>query len=406
MTASRRRSRCREMLAITLACAFALGFSGPAFGFNALYPVLYRMRVFVEQCDSPATSCPEPSNEPCCEDQRALMVQLSSTTLFVQDGVLVVYGELMDRRGPRTSMVAASSVVCLALVLLYVNSLLANRDSDLNALWFVGFGLLGLSGPGIFLSTLSLGEKYSALEPVITPLLTAMFDASALVFLFWSRMTEGLSMPFSAIVLLWLCLGLLLSIACLPSLPTRPAMSELRDTRTVEAVRRSHGSLRSQGSLAGSSRARAHATACQTPFLANRLTNDESDAQSCHSWQSVPSSLHAEGSMNGSMNGTTTGATSSTNLPRAAVPAARALTTEGLAASGLANNDVVPLDWSPQTSLVHLLLRFDTVLLVGFLSLANLNQAFYINTMAHQLTLLFGKETSEAVHSSSAAPFA
>jgi hypothetical protein len=86
--------------------------SGPCFGFNSLYPVLYAEQLFVDACDADvAAVCKAAINTtrgvPCCDEQSKKIVMLSTITLFAEDGVLVLYGELQDRVGARNSLLVA-----------------------------------------------------------------------------------------------------------------------------------------------------------------------------------------------------------------------------------------------------------------------------------------------------------
>ena len=210
---------------ISLAALWVLLLSGPCFGFNSLYPVLYSEGLFVQSCGSSAAAACEAAvanttavGLPCCDAQSKKMVTLSTMTLFAEDSILVVYGELQDRFGARCTLLVASSILCASLCVLTINSML--QDSAIELLWYVGFFLMGLAGPGIFLAALSLGEKHGDLEPVITPVIASMFDASSLVFLLWSALYQsGQGLAFHVILIAWLALTLLLSLAVFVLLP-------------------------------------------------------------------------------------------------------------------------------------------------------------------------------------------
>lgn len=199
----------KAAMTVGLVSVWVLLLSGPCFGFNSLYPVLYSESLFIDICgDDRAAECQSGVNftqhGPCCDQQSARMTTLSTVTLFAEDGVLLLYGELQDRAGARCGLIVAVFIMLCALGMLVVNSLLL----DIDLLWYGGFFLMGLSGPGIFLSALSLGEKFDGLEPIITPIITAMFDASSLVFLLWSVLYNGGGgVAFSTILISWLVLA-------------------------------------------------------------------------------------------------------------------------------------------------------------------------------------------------------
>ena len=107
-----RACSCRACFTITFAALWVLCLSGPCFGFNSLYPVLYAEQLFVDACDADvAAVCKAAINTtrgvPCCDEQSKKIVMLSTITLFAEDGVLVLYGELQDRVGARNSLLVA-----------------------------------------------------------------------------------------------------------------------------------------------------------------------------------------------------------------------------------------------------------------------------------------------------------
>ena len=236
-----RACSCRACFTIFFASLWVLCLSGPCFGFNSLYPVLYAEQIFVDACDADvAAVCKAAINTtrgvPCCDEQSKKIVMLSTITLFAEDGVLVLYGELQDRVGARNSLLVAGSIMSTGLGMLAYNSLIA----DLELLWYAGFFLLGVAGPGIFLSALSLGEKFEGLEPVITPIITAMFDASSLVFLIWSALyAQGTGVSFATILLSWLGLALLSSACVYFLIPSNKALQTLHLQRQENALTRS-----------------------------------------------------------------------------------------------------------------------------------------------------------------------
>ena len=205
--------------------------------FDSVYPVLYSSGAFLDLCAADeAAACAARSGEErqrsCCKAQASSFVSLSSVSLFAADGVMVAYGELMDRRGARWCISIALCLVCTGLALLSIAGSLG--ASSPAALWWIAFPLIGLAGPGVFMAALSFGEAppspaaathlaglcprgppaarpqlFPNLESVIAPLAASMFDGSAFVFLLWKLLFLRAGLPLSAIAAAWLFLSVL-----------------------------------------------------------------------------------------------------------------------------------------------------------------------------------------------------
>ena len=124
----------------TVATLAVLCLSGLCFGFNALYPLLYHEGVMVGRCPrARAEECLAAGNATeCCSDQLESYTLMTQLSFFAQDGVMLVYGEIMDRRGPRAALASACMICNVALATLLAGSF--NVSIDL--LWYVGFFLL------------------------------------------------------------------------------------------------------------------------------------------------------------------------------------------------------------------------------------------------------------------------
>uniref|UniRef100_A0A7S3SUY6 Uncharacterized protein n=1 Tax=Emiliania huxleyi TaxID=2903 RepID=A0A7S3SUY6_EMIHU len=202
----------RQVASCTLAGLSVFTLGGLCFGFDSVYPVLYSSGAFLDLCAADeAAACAARSGEErqrsCCKAQASSFVSLSSVSLFAADGVMVAYGELMDRRGARWCISVALCLVCTGLALLSIAGSLG--ASSPAALWWIAFPLIGLAGPGVFMAALSFGELFPNLESVIAPLAASMFDGSAFVFLLWKLLFLRAGLPLSAIAAAWLFLSVL-----------------------------------------------------------------------------------------------------------------------------------------------------------------------------------------------------
>ena len=201
---------------------------GDVFGFASLYPVLYNEGVFADMCASDDEGECEPSRSSCCPAQQLRYTLLSSVAFFASDGVMVLYGELMDRCGPRFTFGCGITFAWMGLALLGVGALLPSID----ALWYLGFGALGVAGPGVFMGCLVLGEVWPPLEPVVTSLAASMWDTSSVVFFLWQLLYFGAGWQLRHVA--WAFLGLCVFVggATCTLLPSWEQVRRLRDLST------------------------------------------------------------------------------------------------------------------------------------------------------------------------------
>jgi hypothetical protein len=156
------RPSCSVISVVLLAGLAVFVMGGIVPGLNSLYGVLYSEGVFRSHCGAErAHQCEvdlrnrshhEPIS-PCCDEQDAMLTLLSSVALFASDGVMLLYGELLDRRGARVCCAVALGFSWFGFGLLAMNAAhlfdhLANGDGA----WMLAFFCIGVAGPGIFMS--------------------------------------------------------------------------------------------------------------------------------------------------------------------------------------------------------------------------------------------------------------
>ena len=154
-------------------------------GFSALLPLLYAEGVASAECTHSTNVASSTSNH--CSEQYLTLNLMFTSSLFCADAVMVIYGEVMDRFGPRSTSAVG---LCLSLIA-YV---LLGLKSSHNSVWFVAFMCLGISGPGIFLSCLSFGEIFPEFSALVPAVASSMWDSSSAVFLLFRL---GYEHPFS-----------------------------------------------------------------------------------------------------------------------------------------------------------------------------------------------------------------
>ena len=230
--AARRRLFSREgvrstgHVALLFACLSVFVAGGLPYGMSALFPVLYSEGVLAQQCGTAAARecAAEQRTTKCCDAQMLSYTLLSSAAMMPSDALVALYGEYVDRRGPRKTFLLGMAFACAGLAILALNTQLHSEP-----LWFAAFLCLGSSGPGVFFSILFLTEKYNELQPLITTLSSATFDGSAICFYVFNALYFVGGLRLSTIALIWLTLCLALGAATHPLLPTWTWLKEERE---------------------------------------------------------------------------------------------------------------------------------------------------------------------------------
>ena len=323
----------------------------------------------------------------CCQEQDQLLTLMSSLALFASDGVMILYGELLDRRGARCCCGVALSLCWSGFLVLGLNAWRLRND----ALWMASFFCIGVAGPGVFMSMLSFGECHPALRPLITALAAAMWDSSSAVFLLFSYLYFEAQISFAAIALLWLGVVFIIGMAVWTQLPTHMQLAMLR----------AHGAECASGGLESG----GLADLVQTPPLDATApwTSPPGRETSCV-WPppcATPLSASLLSSAAPFQDGDKGGAATAAGAAAAsAAPAASTASFNAAARVAHAASDCrrAPCNTrlgarapcydvaSGGGSLLSLLTRGDTVLLLTFMATYNLKSSFYIVSMQSQLT--------------------
>ncbi|CAK9057262.1 Protein FMP42 [Durusdinium trenchii] len=152
-----------RIVIIVSAIGCCLLMAGLAFGFSALMPNLLRIGAFHQVC-------PENHAGTSCQAQISRLTGMFTLTSSLLNILTLPSGAMLDYLGPR---VTAGSFCCFVALGCWLFSL----GSDVN--YYVGFILLGVSGPYIFNCTLSFGNYFPARSGLITAILVGCFDASS-----------------------------------------------------------------------------------------------------------------------------------------------------------------------------------------------------------------------------------
>ena len=242
-----------DYLSVALAAASIWSMGGIIFGIASLYPVLYYERALEgSACGVPigltddGMACNVHRRERCCDAQELQFTSLTSMALFAADGAMLVYGELGDRFGPRACFGTGYCLAVLGLLLLA-----SAASSSIDYLWYMAFLCIGVSGPGVFMGCLFLGERYPQLRAVISAVGAAMWDGSALVFQLFAAtyfstvpsgsplsVTDPAGLPavgLSGIATAWAVWCLVIGLATFRMLPSRALLEHLRQTEGQSA---------------------------------------------------------------------------------------------------------------------------------------------------------------------------
>jgi len=155
----------------------ALTTSGIIFGFQALKSVLIENKVFFELCEN-AEADGEISQ---CNEQIlkfSLMFSLASTAT---NAFSLPIGFILDKYGPKVSCYIGS-------ILFFFGCLLFGLSGPTFNGYLVGFLLLGIAGPFIFISTLHFSTVFPNKSGLIMAALTGSFDASSVIFLLFNKL--------------------------------------------------------------------------------------------------------------------------------------------------------------------------------------------------------------------------
>ncbi|KAG5360681.1 Protein FMP42 [Yarrowia sp. B02] len=159
-------SNARKIAQVACAVLWCLFAAGPIFGFAALKPVLVSEGVYSQFC----------AQSPCKEQDLRLNFMFNVGAILTNvDAILV--GFVLDKYGPRVSGIVGSVVIFVATMVL------SNADLLPGDPWLVGYSLLALGGPFVFISSFHLSNTFVAYSGTILALLTGAFDASSAVFL-------------------------------------------------------------------------------------------------------------------------------------------------------------------------------------------------------------------------------
>ena len=137
------------------------------------------------------------------------MADASSASFFVSDASVVIWGEIVDRKGARACVMGGSltSIVGMLLTSLAVSFRRTTTPGDV--VTTVGIVLMGIAGPGIFdgvyIGMLNLpGTTRTAFfEAALSTFVAGCFDLSSLVFALFEAVQSAWRVPLHSSFLAW-----------------------------------------------------------------------------------------------------------------------------------------------------------------------------------------------------------
>jgi MFS family permease len=192
-----------------------LSMGGVVAGFSALLPVLYSERIAANVCLA---------SENSCRAQYLFLNLMFTVSMFASDAIMSLYGIISDRKGPRTAFSIGLALTCAAYAMMGIGS-------ELKGVWFVSFLLLGLAGPGIVMGCLCFGEMDPELQTVMSAVSASMWDSSSVIFLLFWVLYEVYSWSIREIFWGWGLVCILVGVPTLYLLPSHEQITSFRKAR-------------------------------------------------------------------------------------------------------------------------------------------------------------------------------
>lgn len=166
----------KRVLQVSCSIVWCLLAAGPVFGFAALKPILVKEGIYGDRCSSQAS---KGSGEPCTEQDLQLNRMFTFAAVFTNVAALPV-GYILDEYGPKVSGIIGSGLIFCGALMLRLGSQISGSWVDP---YLVGYTLLALGGPFVFISCFQLANSFPKNSGLILALLTGAFDSSLALFL-------------------------------------------------------------------------------------------------------------------------------------------------------------------------------------------------------------------------------
>ncbi|EJS44178.1 fmp42p [Saccharomyces arboricola H-6] len=166
---------------VACACIWCLFSAGIVFGFAALKPILISEGVYHELCD------PEDVDGLLCTAQDLKLNFIFALSATVTNIMALPVGKILDMYGPRVCGITGSGLLFLACG----NFISAKHLTSIWDPYLVGYTLLAVAGPFVFISCFQLANSFPQRSGTILALLTGSFDSSSALFLMYRLLYQN-----------------------------------------------------------------------------------------------------------------------------------------------------------------------------------------------------------------------
>ncbi|CAX40033.1 uncharacterized mitochondrial protein, putative [Candida dubliniensis CD36] len=194
-----------RIIEITCAIVWCLLAAGPVFGFAAIKPIFISQHIYENKCDlstttTTTTSTTTSSNEAKCVEQDLSLNFLFTIACMVTNISALPVGSILDSYGPKITGIIGSILLMLGSLSLKFASNFDNNNYYHNYQlinffdgYLIGYTLLALAGPFVFISCFQLANCFPQNSGLILALLTGAFDSSSALFLFYRLYYNNIS---------------------------------------------------------------------------------------------------------------------------------------------------------------------------------------------------------------------
>ncbi|KAG7664303.1 uncharacterized protein J8A68_002161 [[Candida] subhashii] len=163
-----------RLIQIGCAITWCLVAAGIVFGFAAIKPILISEHVYEEKCQISAFE------EVKCSAQELALDLLFTLACMTTNISALPVGWILDSYGPQVTGIIGAGVLVFASISLSFANKLAKIDG-----YLIGYSLLALAGPFVFISCFQLANSFPKHSGLILALITGSFDSSSALFLFY-----------------------------------------------------------------------------------------------------------------------------------------------------------------------------------------------------------------------------
>ncbi|PVF96318.1 hypothetical protein CPB86DRAFT_736987, partial [Serendipita vermifera] len=168
----------KRILQIVCAVFFCLTCTGVIFGYAALKPVLVRQGVYRELC----TEHEKQQHVWVCEKQDLRLNFMFTLSAVITNTIALPVGVLMDKAGPRVATLLGAFFFLCGNIVFGIG--VENTHIDT---YYVGFVLLAMGGPLMFLSSFHLSNAFPKHSGLILSFISGSFDASSVPYLIYNE---------------------------------------------------------------------------------------------------------------------------------------------------------------------------------------------------------------------------